>query len=971
MNVWRRWGTLSLALAIGLTTVFPMGAAGIPAPLVSKGTLAFDWSLPKDNPVSGIPTDVVVDASGNAYVADEAGFVSVWDKDGKYVRSFGAGSIEDTRALDDPHGISLDASGNVLVADNDREAIFRFTTSGELLSVFYDSNMCEPEQAAENSAGVMFVADSCESDVWVYDKDGNLVKDITSVCDPRGVAVDKDGNFWVSEGCNYEDRILIQFDQYGEEIGWAGDRYAEEFGSAARVHIGDDGSLWVTETDCEDIWRFDPETGDSVPPSNYWAMPFSNPMAAAPGPDGALWVADDSAWMIWKGQLGEPMMGARRAETPSEKAAASSRRAAEVPRSSKADRDEKACTKSSGPAHSGAPAARTPKASRRAAVGTPRPLTAYGLTELFTIKSWNRDDGGLEEPNAAAVAPDGSVWVSDANGRLQVTDSEGATLTTKISLYWGTQAIAFTPTGTVVTANGDDNLIHFNLPDGTDLGTIGAGLSYPQGVAVDATGAVYVSDTGNNRIVRYNTDSSVEEWSKGYGSGDLEFANPHGIAVGSDGVYVADSSNYRIKKYAFDGSLVATWGVNGTGPGEFWYPTDIGVDSSGRVYVLDEGLRRIQVFDGNGGFIGAYGENGPSADPGTLIDPHAMAVGPGNSVYVGEYDLSRLQKFTLKLGIDPSRIGGADRYEVAAGASGEAFDEWAGVKHVVLASGDPRACADTISAAGLCGAYDAPLLLVRSDRVPASTLAAVKAIVAKNGKITVHVVGGTASIPTAVLNSLSRSVGSGKLVFDRIKPDGDRYGLANAIAVRMKRVLGSHMGTSVFIANGTSPAIYDAVGLTAVVAKTHSPVLYTKRWQVPGPTWAGIQSIVPERRFVVGRSLRVSELVRTALMVPGRNRIEGINAYDNAAAIADRAVYEDWLTADKVGVACAMTDIVSAGPSLGHAGAPLLLTAGDALPVETADWLSANKSTVKECLVYGGEGTVSKSVFDAVANALQ
>ena len=75
------------------------------------------------------------------------------------------------------------------------------------------------------------------------------------------------------------------------------------------------------------------------------------------------------------------------------------------------------------------------------------------------------------------------------------------------------------------------------------------------------------------------------------------FSFPYGIAVDSSGyVYVADSWNGRIQKFDSDGNFITKWGSSGTGDGEFSLPHGIAVDSSGNAYVADTMNNRIQKF---------------------------------------------------------------------------------------------------------------------------------------------------------------------------------------------------------------------------------------------------------------------------------------------------------------------------------------------------------------------------------------
>jgi len=118
-----------------------------------------------------------------------------------------------------------------------------------------------------------------------------------------------------------------------------------------------------------------------------------------------------------------------------------------------------------------------------------------------------------------------------------------------------------------------------------------SGLHNPRGVAVDNTGAVYVVDTGNNRVLKLPTGATAPT--------TLPFTglnNPEGVAVDSTGaLYVADSGNGRVLKLPAGATTPITLPFTG-----FTDPEGVAVDSAGAVYVVasvkEEGGTRGQVL---------------------------------------------------------------------------------------------------------------------------------------------------------------------------------------------------------------------------------------------------------------------------------------------------------------------------------------------------------------------------------------
>jgi hypothetical protein len=121
------------------------------------------------------------------------------------------------------------------------------------------------------------------------------------------------------------------------------------------------------------------------------------------------------------------------------------------------------------------------------------------------------------------------------------------------------------------------------------------------------------------------------------GSGDGQFAQPRDIAISNDGyVYIADTFNFRIQKFDLNGNYIGQWGEMGNGDGQFLNLGAIDVDPDGNIYVLDHD--RIQKFDSAGNFIMKWSPTAP-------FFGSTMAIDSEGYVYVANNAGPYIQKF--------------------------------------------------------------------------------------------------------------------------------------------------------------------------------------------------------------------------------------------------------------------------------------------------------------------------------------
>jgi DNA-binding beta-propeller fold protein YncE len=150
----------------------------------------------------------------------------------------------------------------------------------------------------------------------------------------------------------------------------------------------------------------------------------------------------------------------------------------------------------------------------------------------------------------------------------------------------------------------------------------------PLGVAFDTGGNIYVTNvdpfTGYN-IVKFNGSGAYLSSFGTTGSGNAQFNDPYGIALDASGnIFVADTLNNRVQKFTSTGVYVSQFGGKGSGNGQFLSPVGLAFDTSGNIYVTDVGNNRVQKFDKNGNYLSQFGTAG--AGNGQFNAPFAVVI---------------------------------------------------------------------------------------------------------------------------------------------------------------------------------------------------------------------------------------------------------------------------------------------------------------------------------------------------------
>jgi DNA-binding beta-propeller fold protein YncE len=297
----------------------------------------------------------------------------------------------------------------------------------------------------------------------------------------------------------------------------------------------------------------------------------------------------------------------------------------------------------------------------------------------YTVASQigQRGGGVLRFPQSVAIGPDGSVYVADQSSSvIQVFGPDGAfrreigRAGTRPGELTSVGAIAVAADNTLFVADGSNridrfdaagNLMHSFGRRGSAVGEFnfgkGGGNDAPAGGGlVTAGNLLFVSDSLNNRLQRFNLDGTggleivppgtlsnprglavrgqrlivaddknhrlvvmdfggrvLRTVGSGQGAGTNQFSFPFGVAIDPQGrVFVADDINQRVLRFGPqpDYKYKARWGHYGTGPGQLAYPRAIASDSTGALYVTNTGNDRIDVFNNSGALLRSWGVSG-------------------------------------------------------------------------------------------------------------------------------------------------------------------------------------------------------------------------------------------------------------------------------------------------------------------------------------------------------------------------
>jgi YVTN family beta-propeller protein len=567
-------------------------------------------------------------------------------------------------------------------------------------------------------------------------------------------------------------------------------------------------------------------------------------------------------------------------------------------------------------------------------------VQAYDIgTSSFTLKATIY--GGFNFPVAAAVnEKTQSLYVADAGTNTIATvdiDPTSATVNTVTRRV----ASGGLSVGAIAVDSLHDRVFVTNRSSNTVTVIDGAGTAPPRIVPVGTepndvvadptTGKAYVASLEDSSITVLNLDGSTTAW-------PLD-NRPELLAISDGALFTTTDRPYaaHIEKFGLE-----TRTLSAVSPPLGSMPNEIDIDPALHVvYVANaaggvSGITMLRSTD-----LSLDGAGPEDYFNSVVVEPTTHRILVGETPRLGRP--SEVVMFQPKPRPLPSvdRIGGGDRFEVSANVAGETFASGVPVVYVAAGGG----FADALSGSAAAGAQHGPVLLVSKDSVPSAVGARLKSLRPQR----IVILGGTASVSAAVekaLGDYSRSV-------SRLA-GADRY----EVSAEVSAAAFPDGAQAVYLASGA--VFSDALSASAAAGLEGSPVLLTKKNEVPRDVLAEIARLKPSVIFVLGGTSTVDESVVASLQSTyGVIRVDGADRYAVSAAVAARS-FPDTVYTVYVASGAVFPDALSGSAAAIAQDAPVLLIQKDGIPASVAAQL--DRLDPYRIVVLGGTNTLSDAV---------
>jgi hypothetical protein len=645
----------------------------------------------------------------------------------------GDGASAGNATLNAPKSVAFDGAGNLYIVDSGNNRIRKVDTNGIITTVAgggssspgdggaaTSAQLNSPGGVSVDSAGNIFFAEYYGSRVRKVDGSGTITtvagmgggcvtyngdnKPATSACiyNPQGTALDGAGNLYLSDSGNRRvrkvapDGIITTVVGNGT-AGYSGDGVlgsGTQIRTPAGLFVDSDGNLYIADLDDQRVRRIQASSSNNPVPTVSVLLP---PQGEVGGPAlslivrGANFVPD--AVVRWN--------GADRATN----FVSSTQLTAGIPASDLATAGTAQVTVFNPMAGGGGGSSNSVDFPVSV---TPVPAVPLVITVAGTGLGGYSGDGGpavyttLSQPMGMALDSTGNLFIADqGNNRIRRVGTDGiigtvagggttglgdggAATSAQLS---SPSSVALDNAGNLYIADTAQHRVRKVAPDGIITTVAGGGtagysgdggpavtakLNSPAGVAVDASGNIFIADTSNNRVRKVTTDGTITTVAGNgiggyFGDGGpaiyspLKF--PRAVALDAAGnLYIADTTNNRIRKVSADGLIhgvagSASAGYQGDGGGatsaSLWGPCGIVLDGAGNLYIADTTNERIRkvtpaglISTWAGSSVQGFSGDGGPASAAQFYWPKGVAIDAAGNLYIADtwnYRVRRLQ----------------------------------------------------------------------------------------------------------------------------------------------------------------------------------------------------------------------------------------------------------------------------------------------------------------------------------------
>jgi DNA-binding beta-propeller fold protein YncE len=179
---------------------------------------------------------------------------------------------------------------------------------------------------------------------------------------------------------------------------------------------------------------------------------------------------------------------------------------------------------------------------------------------------------------------------------------------------------------------------------------LGRGFMNPVDVRLASDGLLFVLSRSNagNKDVRISVQTLDSEYMYEFarwGTDEGQTTQPTAIALdGDDRVFVTDEFMHNVSIFDREGEFIERWGEHGSGEGQFDRPSGMAIDSAGDIHIVDHLNARVQKFAPDGTYISSFGSFGTR--PGEFNFPWGISIDAEDGIWIADWRNDRVQRFT-------------------------------------------------------------------------------------------------------------------------------------------------------------------------------------------------------------------------------------------------------------------------------------------------------------------------------------